>query len=89
MAFFRPVVISSISTGTEYLIGNHPSLKNQGIKWFAYYAVILVLIHHISLFLLDIFRFTEFFQTILRALLSSVFTLLLIFISEYLFYTRQ
>ena len=89
MAFFRPVVIASISTGTEYLIGNHPSLKNQGLKWFAYYVVILVLIHHITLFFLDIFRFTEFFQTILRALLSAIFTLLLIFISEYLFYSRQ
>jgi hypothetical protein len=89
MAFFRPVVISSISTGTEYMVGDHPSLKNQGIKWFSYYAVILVLVHHISLFYLEIFRLTEFFQTLLRALLSAAFTLLMIFISEYLFYSRE
>jgi hypothetical protein len=88
-AFSRPIVITSISSGTEYLIGNHPSLKSQGIKWFSYYSVILVLIHHLSLFYLEIFRLTEFFQTLVRVLLSAVFTLLLIFISEYLFYSRQ
>ena len=89
LAFFRPIVISSISTGTEYQIGNHPSLKNQGIRWFSYYTVILVLIHHLSLFYLEVFRLTEFFHTLLRALLSAIFTLLMIFISEYLFYSRE
>lgn len=89
MAFFRPFIISSISSGTEFMIGTHPSLKNQGVKWFAYYAVILVLVHHVALFYLEIFRFTEFFQTLLRVILSSIFTLLLIFLSEYLFYSRE
>jgi hypothetical protein len=89
MAFCRPFIITSISSGTEFMIGDHPSLKTQGLKWFAYYSIILVLIHHISLFYLEIFRFTEFFYTLLRVLLSSAFTLLLIFISEYLFYSRE
>lgn len=89
MAFFRPFVITWISSGTEYMIGSHPSLKTQGLKWFAYYAVILTLIHHFTLFYLEIFRFSEFFQTFFRVLLSSAFTLLLIFISEYLLYSRK
>lgn len=89
MAFARPFVIDAISTGTEFMIGHSPSLRNQGFKWFAYYAILLVLIHHISLFYLEIFRFTEFFQTLLRVLLSSVFTLLLVFIAEYLSFARE
>ena len=89
MAFVRPFVISSISTGTEFMIGHSPSLKNQGLKWFAYYSVILVLVHHFSLFYLEIFRFKEFFQTLIRVLLSSLFTLLLVFIAEYLFYPTK
>ena len=89
MAFFRSFIIASISSGTEFMMGTHPSLKNQGIKWFIYYSVILVLIHHFSFFYLEIFRFTEFFQTLIRVLLSSAFTLLLVFISEYLFYSRE
>jgi hypothetical protein len=89
MAFVRPFVISAISTGTEFMTGHSPSLKNQGLKWFAYYSISLVLVHHFTLFYLEIFRFTEFFQTLLRVLLSSVFTLLIIFIAEYLSYPTE
>jgi len=89
MAFVRPFVISAISTGTEFMPGHSPSLKNQGMKWFAYYTIILVLIHHFALFYLEIFRLTEFFQTLIRVLLSSVFTLLLVFIAEYISYPTE
>ena len=89
MAFVRPFVISAISTGTEFMVGHSPSLKNQGMKWFAYYSIILVLVHHFALFYLEIFRFTEFFQTLLRVLLSSIFTLLIVFIAEYLSYPTE
>jgi len=89
MAFARPFVIKAISTGTEYEIGERPSLKNQDMKWFVYYCVILIFIHHFVLFYLEIFRFREFFSTFLRVILSSAFTFLLVMISEYLFYRRQ
>lgn len=89
MGFARPFVITSISTGTEFMIGDHPSLRSQGMKWFLYYSIILVLIHHITLFYLDVLRLSEFFMTLIRVILSSIFTLLLIFISEYLFYAKE
>jgi len=89
MAFARPFVIRFISTGTEYEVGERPSLKNQDMKWFLYYCIILILIHHFVLFYLEIFRFREFFTTFLRVVLSSAFTFLLVMLSEYLFYRRQ
>jgi hypothetical protein len=89
IAFIRPFVITAISTGTEFMTGHSPSLKNQGLKWFAYYAITLVLVHHFALFFLEIFRFTEFFQTLVRVLLSSLFTLLLIFLAEYISYPAE
>lgn len=87
MAFARPFVISAISSGPESLIGDTPSLKNQGLKWFLYYAIILILVHHISLFYLEIFRLSEFIATFVRVLLSSAFTLILVMISEYILYS--
>lgn len=89
MAFARPFVINSISSGPEGLIGDTPALKNQGIKWFLYYTIILVLIHHTFLFFLEIFRFIEFFRTFLRVVLSSTFTIILILISEYVFIFKE
>ena len=89
MAFARPFVIKAISTGTEYEIGERPSLKNQDLKWFVYYCVILILIHHFVLFYLEIFRFREFLITFLKVILSSAFTFMLVMISEYSFYRKQ
>ena len=89
MAFSRQFVITWISSGPESLIGDTPSLRGQGMRWFLYYSITLVLIHHFSLFYLEIFRFSEFFATFTRVLLSSTFTILLIMISEYLFFSRE
>ena len=88
MAFARPFIITAISSGPESLIGDTPSLRNQGLKWFLYYAINLTLIHHAAFFFLEIFRFNEFLLTLVRVILSSAFTLLLILISEYLLYPR-
>jgi hypothetical protein len=88
MAFARPFVISAISSGPESLLGDTPSLRNQGVKWFLYYAIILILIHHFTFFFLEIFRISEFPYTLVRVLLSSAFTLLLVLISEYMLYPR-
>jgi rod shape-determining protein MreD len=89
MAFARPYVINLISTSTESLIGINPTIKNQGIKWFFYYSAILILIHHTTLFYLEVFRFDEFFRTFLRVILSSTFTLLLVLLSEYLLFRKE
>ncbi len=88
MAFARPFVISAISSGPESLLGDTPSLRNQGLVWFLYYAIFLIVIHHFSLFYLEIFRFSEFMATFVRVLLSSAFTLVMVLISEYLLYSR-
>jgi len=88
MAFARPFVISAISSGPESLFGETPSLRNQGVKWFLYYSIILILIHHFAFFYLEIFRFSEFLATFVRVMLSSAFTLLLVLISEYLLYPQ-
>jgi len=88
MAFCRPYVIRAISHEPEEDLGIQPSLRAEGFKWFFTYSFILVMIHHTALFYLEIFRFTEFFQTFLRVLTSTAFTLVLIFISELLFYSR-
>ncbi len=89
MAFARPFVISRISSGPESLIGDTPSLRNQGMSWFLYYSISLVMIHHFSLFYLEVFRLGEFFSTFVRVLLSSTFTVMLIMVSEYLFFSKE
>lgn len=88
MAFSRPYIIRAISREPEEELGIQPSLRIQGFAWFFFYALFLILIHHFALFYLEILRFTEFFQTLLRVITSTAFTLALVFLSELLFYSR-
>lgn len=86
VAFVRPFVIRLISGAPETELGWEPSLRENGLSWFLSYSVILILIHHTALFYLEMFRFTEFFDTLWRILLSSAFTLVLVFLSELIFF---
>jgi hypothetical protein len=89
MAFSRPFIIRSVSSGIGQDYTGTPSIVNQGVKWFFYYAAFLIVIHHTVLFYLEVFSFREFFSTFFRVLLSSAFTLALVFVAEYLGFRRK
>ncbi len=67
----------------------NPSLSNMGFRWFFTYVLVLTLFHHFALFNLEVFRFSEIQYTLIRFLLSSVFTIFLILITSFLFYRRK
>ena len=51
-----------------------PSVRNNGLRWFFTFTLLFVLIHHLSLFYIEVFSLSNFFATFLRVLLSAVFT---------------
>ena len=85
LGFLRPSLLKLISPRDGYEFGTYPSIKHMGLNWFITYAAILIFLHHLLLFYLEVFRFSEFFRTFLRVIASSVFTLALVIISQYLF----
>jgi hypothetical protein len=72
--FARPYLLELNITSEAYNPGNAPSIKNNGLRWFIIFTFSMVLIHHLTLFYVEVFRFSGFFRTLLRALLSTVFT---------------
>jgi len=86
MAFSRPLVIKAIPSRKDFEPGMKPSISDLGFLWFFSYSLILILIHHLALFYIEVFRFTDFFNTFLRVVISSFFTLLLVIIAQYLFF---
>lgn len=82
-AFVRPAVLRIVSVKDVNEQGLNPSMHSYGIRWFLIYTIIIVLIHHTALFYLEVFRLTDFFRTLIRVLLSSVFSVLFILIIEY------
>lgn len=88
MAFLRPYVLRVISPRDGYESGTFPRVFYYGLTWFLNYAVILVVMHHLFLFYFEVFRFSEFFRTLLRVILSSSFSIAIIVLSQYIIYRK-
>jgi|SRR5690554_2116625 len=89
MAFCRPYVLQTLVPRDGYEINQTPGIKDLGLKWFAAYAAMLTLLHHLFLFFVEVFRFTDFYDTIIRVVYSWVFTMILIFIAQYFRYNAE
>jgi rod shape-determining protein MreD len=85
--FSRPYILRVISPRDGYEAGASPSMSAYGFRWFLSYTLLIVLIHHTTLFYLEVFRFSEFFRTMLRVILSSLFSIAFILLIE--FYRRD
>ncbi len=75
LAFCRPAAIRLLAGNLEPETTISPSFGNFGAFTLILYCFVLILIHHLSLFMMEIFRFDEFFQTLKRAALSTGLTL--------------
>jgi len=84
--FVRPFILRVISPRDGYEARSEPSMMAYGFRWFLIYTVLIVLVHHTALFYIEVFRFADFFRTMLRVLLSSLFTVTFILLIE--FYRR-
>lgn len=82
VAFLRVFILKLIEPRDGYEITSKPSLEDFGIQWFATYSIVLVFFHHVFLFFVESFRFSQFFTTLGRAIVSSIFTLILILIFQ-------
>lgn len=82
--FVRPYVLRFVSPRDGYEPGVKPSMLIYGFRWFLIYTVLIVIIHHTLLFYLEVFRFKDFFRTLLRVLLSSLFTTVFILLLEFI-----
>lgn len=89
IGFLRPVIIKFVGEKPEYDITTQPKLEQMGLKWFMAYAMLLTFAHHLFLNLLDVFSFREFWQTLLRVIVSTLATFLFIMLFEYLFASKK
>ena len=89
LAFVRPGIINAIGLKEDIEPGLEPTSANFGVLWFLTYATITVFLHHFAYFLIEAFRFSELPTTLLRAFISSLSSVVLIFIIQFLFVRRK
>ena len=85
LGFCRPRIISFISPREGYETESQPTLVDMGLRWYLTYTIMMTFLHHLVLFYIEAFRFKEFFETFIRAFLSSSLTITIIILSQYLF----
>jgi len=88
LAFVR-ILFISVSVSRDNFDEPEPSLGNMGFKWFLLYALLCTFSHHLVLFLLEAFKLTELSYTLLRCLVSGIFTLFTVILIEFIFYNRK
>ena len=88
VAFLRPTILNVVAPRDGYEVGSFPRIFYYGIGWFIKYATLMIFIHHLVLFFVEAFRFTGVGQILLRTVLSSVLSLIVIVISQYFVYRK-
>ncbi len=83
MAYLRQPVIKLITQGDSEQ-SDYPGIKQSGFRFFLLYCIILVIIHHFFLSFTEVFTFDNFLLTLLRSILSSVLTIIVIILSQFL-----
>ena len=87
-AFIRPGIISLIASRETLESVSAPRVESMGIRWFVEYAALMILIHHLILFYMEAFTFKDFLFTFFRVILSSILTLTLIVLSQFIIFRR-
>ncbi|HEV2833215.1 MAG TPA: rod shape-determining protein MreD [Chitinophagaceae bacterium] len=90
IAYLRPFLINLLISqeGAESNY-NEPSIKSMGFTPYFTYVTILTFIHHTFLFFLQAMQTGGYFYFILKSLLSTAISLLLILLTELLFVRKQ
>jgi len=86
---FVRILFISVTVSRDSLDEPEPTLGNMGFKWFSLYALLCIFAHHLVLFLLEAFKLTELSYTLLRCMLSGIFTLFTVILIELVFYNRK
>jgi hypothetical protein len=82
--YARPWVLSLNITAEASEPETSPSSYRNGLRWFLFYVVTVVMIHHLALFFIEIFSFRNFFLTLLRVLLSTAATTFFIVLFDFI-----
>lgn len=71
-----------------YDMETFPRVHYYGLSWFLRYTLIIVFIHHLALFYLEVFELSHFLSTLLRAILSTLLSAATIVLSQYFVFRK-
>jgi rod shape-determining protein MreD len=88
IAFVRPYVLNLLSPRDGYEPETFPRIHYYGFAWFLKYTLLVVLVHHLALFYLEVFQLQNFLSTLLRVILSAALSTSCIVLSQYFVFRK-
>lgn len=82
MAFARLLMLRLLAPREGYDPTKRPIIGHMGIAWFMTFSSVLIVVHHLWLFFVEMYRFDDLFNTLLRALMSATATLILCLLAQ-------
>lgn len=90
IAYLRPFIINILSPqGGFETTQKTPSMTSMGVSQFLTYIAILVFLHNLVYFPLEVFSLASFFYLLLKILLSTAASIILIVFYELLFFSKK
>jgi hypothetical protein len=89
VGFLRYYLLNFLAPRDGFTSTTVPSAQIMGWPLYLTYAGVSIFIHNFTFFYLEIFRFNDFFTTLLKVFLSTIFSLILIMLMQFLFYKNQ
>ena len=87
-AFARSYMLDLLAPRDGYEPDSFPRIHYYGFYWFLKYTLVIVFIHHLALFYLEVFQLKEFLSTFLRVILSTILSASTIVLSQYFVFRK-
>jgi hypothetical protein len=88
VAYLRPVLFKIFAPREGYDILKEGNIYEMGTRWFLYVFGLLLLIHHLWFFLLEIFRFNELLFVLRKTILSLPLSFLICLLIQTMVVTK-
>jgi len=89
MVFLRPYVILVLNGFKPLETGVKPAPGVKTFNWILVYTLLLVFVHQISVTILEIFQWHQWWRILWTAVVNTLFTTFIILCIEYIFYTNK
>ncbi|MCK4920461.1 MAG: hypothetical protein KAS71_05405 [Bacteroidales bacterium] len=88
MAYFRPFILQTFAPRDGYESGSFPRVYYYGLGWFAKYSIILIFVHHLFLFSLEMFRLSDILHILWRTILNTLISTFLVILSQFFVFRK-
>ncbi|SMG44245.1 rod shape-determining protein MreD [Marivirga sericea] len=88
IAFLRPIWLNAITPRGGYENVESPAVKDLSLSWFLAYAMPLLFLHLAVVFFIEAGGFHMFFYVISKVFMSTLLTVFVLVILQYLFYSK-